>query len=189
MEISKYRGLFGFQPYEFRSLLKGDTLVLGYSYKNKKIKELLIEGSEDYVYEDEDVIFHSPTEIVDDGIFSFIIKKKFLIYENENFYFYTNFDLDNSEEELNVIMIQAILKNNDNTYFTWIYATIDYTIKTLQTISKEKFYEYYPTELAFYLTGYYGFKKIDRNNLLTKLMTIVEENDLPSNAITGELFL
>lgn len=189
MNINKYSGLFGFQPYEFKSLLQGDTLISGYRYKNMMIKDLLVYNSEDYIYEDEDIIFYSPTEIVEDGIFSFIIKKKFLIYENDNFYFYTNFDLDKSEESLDIIMIQASVKNDKNSCFTWVYATIDYTIKTLQAISKEKFYDYYPNELAFYITAYYGFKKIDKNNLLLKLTTIAGEKDLPSNAMNGELFL
>lgn len=75
MEISKNKGLCGFQPYEFRSLLEGNTLVTGYTYTNRKIKDLLISDGEDYIYEDDDVILYTPTEITEDALFSFIIKK------------------------------------------------------------------------------------------------------------------
>ncbi|WP_294247807.1 hypothetical protein [uncultured Chryseobacterium sp.] len=189
MEISKNKGLCGFQPYEFRSLLEGNTLVTGYTYKNRKIKDLLISDGEDYIYEDDDVILYTPTEITEDALFSFIIKKKFLVYENNTFYFYTNFNLDQSGNDIDVIMIQAQLKNNENECFTWIDATIDYTIQTLQTLSGEKSHQYYPEELAFYLSGYYGFNTFNNKMLLRKLISIAEVKDVPSNAMTGKLFL
>ncbi len=75
MEISKNNGLCGFQPYEFRSLLEGNTLVTGYTYKNRKIKDLLISDGEDYIYEDDDVILYTPTEITEDALFRLSLKK------------------------------------------------------------------------------------------------------------------
>ncbi|MFP3803046.1 hypothetical protein, partial [Paraburkholderia sp. SIMBA_027] len=73
-----------------------------------------------YEYEDEDIIFYSPTEINENGVFFFKLKNKFLLTENESFQFYINFQID--KEDLSIIIIEAASKDNGNKYY-WTYST------------------------------------------------------------------
>lgn len=188
IQIDKCEGCFGFQTYEFETFLSGATLIRGYRYNGKDIKELQ-KYSENGVYhnswqyEDTDVIFYSPTERVENDIFFFELKKKYLICENENFKFFTNFDFINCHDTLKVIMIQAAPKYKENTFYTWTIGTITNTIETLNKISQETFYEHYRHDTAFIFNAFYGVKQISKNNIIKNLMKIQSENDLPSNIV------
>jgi hypothetical protein len=74
MKLEINKELFGFQPYEFESFLKGTASTSGYKYRNKFIYELLVFQEEGhlYDYEDEHIVFYSPTEIINEKEVSFL---------------------------------------------------------------------------------------------------------------------
>ena len=129
MKINKNKELFGFQPYEFTSFLEGNSIIRGYKYKEKFVCDLLIyeEKGHCYNYENENINFYSPTEINEHGMFFFKLKNKFLFTENDNFQFFTNFQID--KVDLDIIMIEAIAKESNNKYY-WTYSTMDFLIET-----------------------------------------------------------
>lgn len=49
-----------------------------------------------------------------------------MLTENDNFQFFTNFQIDKGN--LNIIMIEAVSKNSSNKYH-WTYSTMDYLIE------------------------------------------------------------
>lgn len=179
MKIEINRELFGFQPYEFNSFLGGISLIRGYKYKDKFICDMMIYKEEGnyYDYEDENINFYSPTEINENGIFFFEIKNKYLLTENENFWFYTNYQIN--KEELDVIMIEAVSKDNDNKYY-WTYSTMDYLIETTNKRSKDIYFDYYPTEIAFVLNRFLLLKNITKSNVIEKLQSLKTEERLIS---------
>lgn len=179
MKIKKNKELFGFQPYEFTSFLGGDSLIRGYKYKDKFICDILIyeEKGHYYNYEDENVIFYSPTEINENGIFFFKLKNKFLLTENDNFQFFTNFQID--KENLDIIMIEAVSKDNSNKYY-WTYSTMDYLIETTNKRSQDIYFDYYPNEIAFVLNRFLLLKNITKNDVIDKIQFLKTEEDIIS---------
>lgn len=179
MEIKKNKELFGFQPYEFLNFLEGDSIIQGYKYNGKFICDLLTyeEKGNYYKYEDENVILYSPLEINENGTFCFKLKNKFMLVENENFKFYTNFKID--KEDLDIIMIEAFSKVSQNTYF-WTYATMDYLIKTTIKRSQDIYFDYYPDEIAFVLNRLLLLKNIRKNNIIDRLQLLKTEKNIIS---------
>ncbi|UKB85407.1 hypothetical protein LF887_07240 [Chryseobacterium sp. MEBOG06] len=179
MIINRHKELFGFQPYEFTSFLEGNSLIKGYKYLNQLVCDLLIYEKEGhyYKYEDENIIFYSPTEINENGSFFFKIKNKFLLTENESFQFYANFQID--KESLNIVMIEAVSKNNDNKY-NWVYSTMDYLIETTNKRSQDIYIDYYPHEIAFVLNRFLLLKNVTKNDIINKLQSLKKEENLIS---------
>ncbi|MCS3869426.1 hypothetical protein J3D55_002342 [Chryseobacterium ginsenosidimutans] len=179
MKLDINKELFGFQPYEFSSFLRGYSLARGYKYRDKLICDILIYEEEGhyYNYEDENVNFYSPTEINENGTFFFEIKNKFLLTENESFWFYTNFQVD--REELEIIMIEAISKNSKNSYF-WTYCTLDYLVQTTNKRSEDIYVQYYPTEVAFVLNRFLLLKEITKSDVIDKIQSLKTEEDIIS---------
>ena len=179
MKIEINKELFGFQPYEFNSFLKGATLLRGYKYKDKLICDIMIyiEDGNYYNYEDENVNFYSPTEINENGIFFFELKNKYLLTENEVFRFYTNFQV--GEEKFDIIMIEAFSKNTENSYY-WTYSTMDYLIETTNKRSQDIYFEYYPNEIAFVLNRFLLLKNITKSDIIEKLQSLKTEERIIS---------
>lgn len=179
MNIKKNKELFGFQPYEFTSFLGGDSIIRGYKYKEKFIGDLLVyeeEGSY-YNYEDENVILYSPTEINENGTFFFKLKNKFLLTENDNFQFFTNFQID--KEDLGIIIIEAVSKESNNKYY-WTYSTMDYLIETTSKRSQDIYFNYYPNEIAFVLNRFLLLKNITKSDIIYKLQSLKTEENIIS---------
>lgn len=180
MIIDENKELFGFQPYEFITFLKGISITSDYKYKNKFICDILNyeEKGHYYHYEDEDVILYSPTEITKKSTFFFELKNKFLLTENENFWFYTNFPTID-KEKLEIIMIEAVSKNTKNSY-NWTYCTMDYLVKTMNVISKDSYFQYYPTHIAFVLNRFFVLKNILKSDIIDKIQSLQTEEDIIS---------
>lgn len=179
MEIKKNKEIFGFQPYEFLSFLEGDSIVRGYKYREKFICDLLVyeEKGNYYNYEDENVILYSPLEINENGTFFFKLKKKFLLIENDNFQFYTNFKID--KEDLDIIMIEAVSKESHNTYY-WTYSTMEYLIETTNRRTQDLYFDYYPNEIAFVLNRFLLLKNITKTDIINKLQSLQTEENIIS---------
>ncbi|MGE8525833.1 hypothetical protein [Chryseobacterium rhizosphaerae] len=179
MRIDKNRKLFGFQPYEFTTFLGGNSLTSGYKYKGSFICDIMLYKKDGnyYDYEDEDVIFYSPTEINENGMFFFKLKNKFLITENENFQFYANYEID--KEDLDIIMIEAIAKESNNKYY-WTYSTMDYLIETTNKRSQDIYFDYYPNEIAFVLNRFLLLKTITKSDIINKLQSLKTEENIIS---------
>ncbi|MFP3591361.1 hypothetical protein [Chryseobacterium sp. SIMBA_038] len=179
MEINKNKELFGFQPYEYTSFLEGNSLIRGYKYKDKFICDIMEykEIGNYSEYEDEDIIFYSPTEINENGVFFFKIKNKFLLTENESFQFYINFQID--KEDLSIIIIEAASKDNGNKYY-WTYSTMNYLIETTSKRSQDIYFEYYPNEIAFVLNRFLLLKNITKSDVIGKLQSLKTEERLIS---------
>ncbi|UTX50530.1 hypothetical protein [Chryseobacterium sp. MA9] len=179
MVINKNKELFGFQPYEFTSFLEGNSLIKGYKYLDQLVCDLLIYEKEGhyYKYEDENLILYSPTEINENGMFFFKLKNKFLLIENENFQFYANYEID--KEDLDIIMIEAIVKESNNKYY-WTYSTMDYLIETSNKRSQDIYFDYYPNEIAFVLNRFLLLKNITKSDIVDKLQSLKTEENIIS---------
>jgi hypothetical protein len=179
MVINKNKELFGFQPYEFTSFLEGNSLIKGYKYLDQLVCDLLIFEKEGhyYKYEDENLILYSPTEINENGMFFFKLKNKFLLTENENFQFYANYEID--KEHLDIIMIEAIVKESNNKYY-WTYSTMDYLIETSNKRSQDIYFDYYPNEIAFVLNRFLLLKNITKSDIVDKLQSLKTEENIIS---------
>ncbi|WP_185289626.1 hypothetical protein [Chryseobacterium lactis] len=180
MKLEINKELFGFQPYEFESFLKGTASTSGYKYRNKFIYELLVFQEEGhlYDYEDEHIVFYSPTEIINEkGSFFFEIKKKFLLTENDSFWFYTNFQVET--EELEVIMIEAVSKNTHHAYH-WTYSTLNYLIETTNKTLEDSYVQHYPTDIAFVLNRFLLLKDIKKSDIIEKLLSLNTEEQITS---------
>lgn len=179
MVINKNKELFGLQPYEFTSFLEGNSLIKGYKYLDQLVCDLLIYEKEGhyYKYEDENLILYSPTEINESGMFFFKLKNKSLITENENFQFYANYEID--KEDLDIIMIEAIVKENNNKYY-WTYSTMDSLIETTNKRSQDIYFDYYPNEIAFGLNRFLLLKNITKSDIINKLQSLKTEENIIS---------
>ena len=179
MKIDINKELLGFQPYEFTSFLKGSSLIRGYRYKNQFVCDLMEfkEEGHYYEYEDENIILYSPTEINENGLFFFEIKKKFLLLENESFWFYINFQID--KEDLDIVMIEAIEKESQKLYY-WTYSTMDYLIETTNKRLQDKYFEYFPNHIAFTLDKFLLLKRITKSDIIDKIQFLKTEKDILS---------
>lgn len=179
MKLEINKELFGFQPYEFENFLIGYAFTKGYAYRNKLICELLEfkEEGHFYDYQDENVNFYSPTELNENGGFFFKIKKKFLLTENESFWFYTNFQVD--KEDLEIIMIEAVSKTSHNAYY-WTYSTMNYLIETTHKRLEDIFVQYYSTDIAFVLNRFLLLKDIKKSDIIEKLLSLNTEEQITS---------
>lgn len=179
MEIDINNDIFGFQPYEFTSFLKGNSIIRGYQYKNQFVCDLMEYKEEGhyYEYEDENIVLYSPTEINENGLFFFEIKKKFLLSENESFWFYVNFQIDN--EDLDIIMIEAISKESQKSYY-WTYLTRDYLIRTTDKRLQDKYFDYYPYEIVFKINRFLVLKNITKSDIIDKIQFLETEEEIIS---------
>lgn len=179
MKLEINKELYGFQPYEFSSFLRGHSLAKGYRYRDKLICDILNyeEKGHYYNYEDENVNFYSPTEINENGMFFFKLKNKFLLTENDNFQFFTNFQID--KEDLDIIMIEAVSKESNNKYY-WTYSIMDYLIETTNKRSQDIYFDYYPNEIAFVLNRFLLLKNITKSDVIDKLQSLKTEENIIS---------
>ncbi|WP_343658758.1 hypothetical protein [Chryseobacterium sp.] len=177
MELEINKELFGFQPGEFETFMVGHAFQEGYTYKDKLICDILTyrEDGHLYDYEDDDVIFYSPTEINENSMFFFKIKNKYLLTENESFSFYTNFRFE--KEEAQVIMIEAVSKHTQNCYY-WTYSTMDYLIETTKRLSQHLYWEYYPHDITWVLNRFLLIKNITKTDIIAKIQSLDTEKKI-----------
>nr|WP_322626246.1 hypothetical protein [uncultured Flavobacterium sp.] len=104
---------FGFNLMEFNTLLEGGTFF-GYTYNGKWVGNLITKNEsldQIYDYEDEHVYLYSPSERSWYSTFFFELKKKYLICENEKYFFYTNFAFTD-EEACHYVMVEQLSKSD-----------------------------------------------------------------------------